>query len=430
MPNRAELAGPLLDLVSDIVFLYDEEGRYRYANAAAADFLGCGIRDIVGSTHEDLFPARTAEQIRERQRQALATGEPVRRVYSFEFASGERRFFEGTMTPVAEGEVGFRGVAGVVRDVTDRQRARRALTRAKRKYEAVFDVNPVALAVIDFESGRVVEVNRGFEELYGYRASEVMGEPLAEMDLVLDSERMARLRERVLEQDEVRGEVLQVRRRDGRVRDVHLSCVRVTVADEVYLVGASQDISPLKETERRLRHRALHDALTGLPNQDLFWDRCEQALARAARSGTGMAVGYLDLDGFKTVNDSRGHPAGDELLAELARRLERRLRNEDTIARMGGDEFALVFEVVGGLAEARTAVRRLFRAFEAPVSIAGDEVEVRASGGIVVADSETTHPGDAEPPTERVQRLLERADRVMYSVKEEGGGGFRVVADV
>lgn len=428
MSSPADFAAPLLDLVPDVVFLYDDEGRYRYANRAAARLLGREAEEIVGATHEELFPDGTARRIRRRQREALSGGEPVRAVYPFTFPSGETRIFEGTMTPVEEAEFGFRGVVGVVRDVTDRERARRAVARAKRKYEAVFDVNPIAVAVIDYDAGWVLDVNRGFEDLYGYRPEEIEGRSVFELEIFLDAERIARIRERVLAEGEVRRELMQIRRADGAVRDVLFSCVRVSVDGELYLVGASEDVSPLKESERELRHRALHDALTGLPNPDLFRDRCLQALARAERRQTGFAVGYVDLDGFKAINDERGHRAGDRVLEELARRMERRLRGEETIARLGGDEFAVVWEDVGNLDEARAAAERFHGAFDEPVPLDGATLPVRASCGVVVVEPAPDRDrAPSEDRLSRVEEILHRADSVMYAVKEAGGDGCRVV---
>lgn len=426
--NPSEILRRLLDLVPEVVLLYDEEGRYLYANEAASEFLDLPQGEIVGRTDEELFPERSAETIQRLIRRALDADEPQRERYPLEMPSGETRHWESTWIPVSEADAGFRGVAGLVRDVTDRHRAERALARAKKQYAAVFDANPVALIVIDVSSGRVRGVNRTWEELYGYRSEEVEGEPVADYEdrIFVDPEYPERLRKKAVEEGEVRGELARVRRQDGRVRDVLISIVPLLVEDEVYLVGSAQDVSPMRETERDLRRRALHDALTGLPNRDLLRDRCEQAIRRSDRRGESFALLYLDLDGFKPVNDSLGHGAGDEVLVEVAERLQAEIRDEDTVARVGGDEFVLLLESVDGEAGTQITAERLLEAFEEPFRLSAGDVRVNVSIGGVVVPPDLTRQGAQQALDEVVTTLVTEADRVMYEVKKRGGGGARL----
>ena len=156
-----------------------------------------------------------------------------------------------------------------------------------------------------------------------------------------------------------------------------------------------------------LAHRALHDPLTGLANRTLLLDRIEQALRRGERRGAPMAVMFLDLDGFKSVNDTMGHAAGDALLAELGRRFTERLRASDTAARIGGDEFAFVCEDLKDGNQVKAIVDRLLEALDRPFDHEGHEVPIRASVGVAVTSSFTQ---DAE-------QLLTQADNAMYRMK-------------
>ncbi|HET6509401.1 MAG TPA: EAL domain-containing protein [Baekduia sp.] len=160
-------------------------------------------------------------------------------------------------------------------------------------------------------------------------------------------------------------------------------------------------------------HQALHDALTGLPNRALFTDRLRHALTQGRRRGTACGVIFLDLDRFKTVNDSLGHAAGDELLVAVARRVDESLRSADTAARLGGDEFAVLLEDLAGVEEAVLVADRIGAALSAPVVVQGREVFVKASVGIAV--------GRAGAP-----ELLRQADVAMYRAKAEGKGRARV----
>jgi diguanylate cyclase (GGDEF)-like protein len=175
-------------------------------------------------------------------------------------------------------------------------------------------------------------------------------------------------------------------------------------------------IAQRRELERRLEFQALHDPLTGLPNRALFGDRLEHALARVGRQGGKIAVLFVDLDDFKTVNDSFGHGAGDQLLTAVGDCLRSCLRPADTAARLGGDEFAVLLEDVEDAGEAVRVAQRIHRALRAPFTLGTHEVSVKASIGIALEGSAHGRPGE----------LLRKADRALYGAKREGKGGYSV----
>jgi diguanylate cyclase (GGDEF)-like protein len=180
----------------------------------------------------------------------------------------------------------------------------------------------------------------------------------------------------------------------------------------------SRDISERKAFEEQLAHQAFHDPVTHLANRALFSDRVEHALMRSQRGVPDIAVMFIDLDDFKTVNDSLGHSAGDEVLREVGRRLKIAVRPTDTVARFGGDEFAVLLDGVEGSADAADAAARILRTLDLPVVIDGKNVFPRASVGICLVGEEAKTPEAAE--------LLRNADVAMYMAKRDSKGSYRV----
>jgi diguanylate cyclase (GGDEF)-like protein len=176
-------------------------------------------------------------------------------------------------------------------------------------------------------------------------------------------------------------------------------------------VVAHEDVTERKLAEEAMAHLALHDPLTDLPNRRLLADRLEQALSRAERDGSAVAVLYLDLEGFKSVNDEFGHEAGDRLLVAVAGRLKGCLREADTAARLGGDEFVVVLEGVGGEGEALALSERIGRALAEPFSVWGTERTLKASIGTALNTR----------PHERPEELMRKADLAMYRSKKREG---------
>jgi diguanylate cyclase (GGDEF)-like protein/PAS domain S-box-containing protein len=196
-------------------------------------------------------------------------------------------------------------------------------------------------------------------------------------------------------------ETVRVIRAIGRI-------LRDDSGSAISIIGSAQDITERKGLEERLKHDALHDSLTTLPNRVLFRDRVHHALERASRTGHSIAVLFVDLDNFKNVNDTLGHATGDELLQAVAERIRDCLRNSDTAARLGGDEFAVLLEETEKTG-ATLVADRLLAAFQEPVSFQGIDISVKASIGIALGNA-----------GKRVDDLLRGADTAMYAAKEQG----------
>jgi diguanylate cyclase (GGDEF)-like protein/PAS domain S-box-containing protein len=279
-------------------------------------------------------------------------------------------------------------------------------------------------------SGLIVTWNPGAERLYGYALEEVIGEHLA---VVVAAERQHELHAdlaALAHAPSLHVERVQLRK-DGSPFESLLTLSRIYGADgtAIGVAGIARDISERKRSEtdalaaarqlqaqaEQLTHMALHDPLTGLANRTLMTDRLERALA--ARGGRGLGVLLLDLDDFKSVNDVRGHGAGDAVLIEVSRRLQSCIRQEDTVARLGGDEFVILAAEVEDGDDSVAVAERVLRAVAEPIEVGGEPFLVTASIGIAVADGD-----DRRGPGE----LLRDADIVMYVAKAAGKGHFKV----
>ncbi|MFW6193760.1 MAG: EAL domain-containing protein [Gemmatimonadota bacterium] len=318
-------------------------------------------------------------------------------------------------------------IEGLFFDISEEVRARRAVRRAKEKFQGVFDISPVALKIVDPETRRYLEVNRAFEELFGCDRSDVIDGTVGREQLWEDPEREVRLYDTVRRGRTVRNEEVRLRRADGTPVDGLFSAGSFEVDGGEYIVAAVQDVTRLKEVERELELRALHDPLTELPNRGLFSDRLVRALARARRTGGKLAVLVLDLDGFRRVNDALGHGAGDEALRRLAGRLTGVFREQDTVARIGGDEFGVILEGAEDEDRVRGVAEEMLEAVRAPVDVRGQDVRIEGSCGAAVWDgAAAAGAAGGEPGVHDPDELLRRAELAMYAAKDEPGARCEV----
>lgn len=404
----------LIANITDVISVVDPGGTIRYESPSAKRVLGYEPEELVGEDILDYVHPEDRDRVR-RQMQELG-GEPGGEAVGearFRHADGSYRLLEARgRTPPEGTEIG--GVIIASRDVTETRHAEEALRRAQEMFEGVFETSPVGLEIVDAETKDHRAVNEVFTEQFGYSRREVQEGAVRDRDLWTDPEMRDRVYERVEEGESVRNVDVTLRRRDGSTFDALFSASPLELEDRRYVVGAIQDISYLKEVERELKHRALHDNLTGLPNRALFDDRLGHAIERSQRTGESLAVLFVDLKRFKVINDSLGHEAGDRALQTIAERLLAAVREPDTVARIGGDEFTVLLEDVGSEEGGQAAAARILGSFEEPVELGGREVAVEASVGVAV------HSGGTEErpaPTD----ILRWADEAMYRAKSRPG---------
>ena len=281
----------------------------------------------------------------------------------------------------------------------------------ERSIGAAFDAAAVGMALTDLD-GRFVRVNDRFCELLGHEREALLG-GMALADITHPDDDSPDRAERRAEieggADSYRVEKRFIRA-DGEIvwTVANVTVMRDERGRPVHLLGLVQEITESKRLQANLRRLALQDPLTGLANRTLLDDRLRVALARAGRHGSLTGVLFLDLDGFKAINDRHGHHVGDELLKAIAGRLRAVLRPADVVARLGGDEFVAVCEEIGGLEEAHAIASRVEVAIAEPVPTDAGPLTVHASVGLALAEG--TQTADADD-------LIRRADEAMYRAK-------------
>lgn len=295
-----------------------------------------------------------------------------------------------------------------------------AMGDALGKAAAVFENTSEGVVIAD-RNVNIVAVNKAFETITGYTSEEVLNKN----PRVIKSNRHQpafydELWSTLLDKGIWRGEIWN-RRKNGEVFPVWQS-IRVIYDDNGavnHFVSVFSDITTIKQSQHDLDHLAYHDPLTDLPNRLLFEDRLSHALKRAEREEHQVALLVLDLDRFKNINDSLGHPVGDNLLIETARRLNRLVREEDTVGRLGGDEFVIIIERLNKTADVATLAQKLIDSFNEPHSVDEHQLLVTLSIGISI------YPRDGDD----VATLVKNADTALYRAKEEGRNCFEHYTD-
>ena len=298
-------------------------------------------------------------------------------------------------------------MSGTHTDITERK----TFELASREAATVLDSLYEGVMVVALDR-TILRVNPAFERITGYSAAEVVGQT----PRMLSSGRHGtafyeEMWEAIFQQGHWRGELWN-RRKSGELFPelMSISAVKDGQGQIQHCVGVFADISQLKAHQSELDHMAHYDILTGLPNRRLLGDRLSQAQAHARRTGLTLAVCYLDLDGFKSVNDLHGHALGDKLLIQVADRLKGVLRGEDTLARLGGDEFVLLLSDLSAPGECHALAERVLHGIAEPMQIDGTPVAISASLGLTLFPQD-----DADTDT-----LLRHADQAMYLAKEAG----------
>lgn len=404
----------LIESIPDLIWFKDPEGVYLHCNSRFENFFGAKQSDIIGKTDYDFVEKPLADFFRENDRKAIAAGIPCVNEEKVTFAlDGHEEDLETIKTVVKDEQGELIGVLGIGRDITLRKAHEEKMQLFANIYSSTHDGIIVCNA-----KEKILDVNPAFTEIVGYSRNEVLGRTPRFLSSGRQSKKFyAQMWEQIENAGFWKGEVWN-RNKYGEFYavQINISVIKNSEGAVTHYVGIFSDITSLKTHEEALEYMAHYDALTSLPNRTLLGDRLIMAISRAKRNRSLMAVCFIDLDGFKPINDLYGHKAGDNVLISIAQRLREEVRGDDTVARIGGDEFVVLLNDLDGIHNLEMILDRFLVSIKSPYVIAQNSVQVSASIGVALTSS-----GDIEADI-----LLRRADQAMYVAKQMGRDQYHI----
>lgn len=395
------------------IAMFDRNMRYVAASRRWKDEYNLAGREIIGLSHYELV-SDLPERWKEAHRRGLA-GETIKCDEDpFEHHDGTVQWIRWEVVPWREADGAVGGIILFAEDITKHREIEERLRLAA----SLFTNAREGITITD-PDGTILEVNEMFTRITGYERNEVLGKnPRMLKSGVQGDEFYTNMWRSLISEGQWSGEIWN-RNKSGEVyaETLNINAVRDAAGKTLQYVALFSDITQLKKHEQQLEHLTHYDVLTSLPNRALLSDRVQQAMAQAKRRKQYFAVAYLDLDGFKTINDKHGRDAGDRLLTSLAFDMKCALREGDTLARLGGDEFVAVILDLGDVASSVSILDQMLEAASEPVQVGELSLRVSASIGV------TFYPqaDEADPDL-----LLRQADQAMYQAKLAGGNRYHI----
>ena len=389
-----------------------EDGRIVYTNEAFSQISGYGPRELMAlpSVLDLVVPEERASFGQRLRRRLGGRADEDNQETVILHKDGRRVMVETGIKTIQTND--RPQLIAILRDITERKKAEEALQESEEKYRMLVETVQEGFGIIDAQA-RITYCNVAYAAIFELMPRDLVGRSLLEF---LDQDEEEALRRTFLRGDSAGGSYeIAITTGDGKRKHLSASATPVTDAEGRFqgAVHAIIDITERKRAEERLARMARYDHLTGLGNRVLFQERLARALARASRNEEPVALMFLDLDRFKSVNDTLGHAFGDWLLKKVAERLRGCVRETDTIARMGGDEFSIILEGLSNGQDAILVARKIVDALSRPFNLSGHEVFVTSSIGIAVS-----------PPSPDAE-LTRDADAAMYRAKQLGSNNYQ-----
>jgi diguanylate cyclase (GGDEF)-like protein/PAS domain S-box-containing protein len=402
--EQENLLRTLADNVPAMIAYYESKNlRCVFANKLYAESNGWTVDSIIGKTVREAIGEEAWRMI-EPQVERVLKGEKVEYVRPMILPNGEQRAIEVSLIPHFGEDGQMLGAFVLITDITRHQFAERAIRDSEermRKFAAATNEG-----IFFHNNGILIDANEALLAIMGYTREEMIGHNALEF-VAPEWQQTAADYMREGREDPYEAEVVH---KKGHNIAVELAGKTLHLGDETYRLGVLRDITARRHAEARIHYLAHHDMLTGLPNRAYLTERLTTILALARRHGTLVAIMFIDLDNFKTVNDSLGHHVGDALLKEVAARIKEVLRDADMVSRLGGDEFLVILADFAAPEDAAKVAEKLLQTISAPIALQGQQLCANASIGISVFPRDGDNADD----------LIRRADAAMYSAKDHG----------
>ena len=416
MRRKEEQLRRVVNTVPALITATDRDGRIRLLNSQHERYSKIDPASAVGTTLADLFGADYAQRHRSIDQAILDRGEsPGAFEECVGDAAGCRHILLTTKAPLSGEADRPDGVVTVSLDITERKQQEQAVVESEQRFRSL--VEGSVLGILIERDDTPLFANETLARLFGYAGvDEILALPTVGGLLSPSEHERYRQIRRTMLAGESHGELSEFAayKRSGEAIWVQIQAQRVSWKGETAIQLTVADITLRKAYELQLERQAKFDAITGLPNRLLMMDRLRGAIISAERHGHKGAVLFIDLDHFKRINDTLGHACGDEVLRRAAERLTGCVRGEDTVARIGGDEFTVVLPNISSAAHAEPVVQKILQVFSQPFTVSGHDLFVSASIGV------TVFPDDGADP----ELLVKNADVAMYRSKERGRGTF------
>lgn len=405
----------IIDNTPSVIYVKDADGRYKLVNRAYEELLSRPRAEMIGRQDTDFFPPETASQLRENDLLLLGSGEPGEFDECVQLPDGIRHYL-AVKFPQRDADGNVTGICGISTDITDRRNSEVRLQEAAAFFEQAREGMLIASP-----EGDILDINPAMCHLMGGKREQFLGRNprIWKSDRHTDAFYRA-LWAQCTTSGHWRGEIWnRLPGQADRPFLLSISAVRDTRGNILRFVANYTDIRAQIDVQRQMEYLAHHDPLTDLPNRAKFSIQAEMVLARALRNRRHFALAYIDLDGFKPINDELGHDAGDEVLRMAAGRLRAAVRNNDVVARVGGDEFTLLFEDVAHRSAITGLLDKIIEAFATPFLVEGRQVRTTPSVGVSI------YPEDGDT----VAELLRNADQAMYRAKSAGRNRYTFHAE-
>lgn len=398
----------LVETTSDWIWEIDRKKRYTYVSPRVRDILGYEPEEVLGKNPFDFMNKKEKKRIQKKFDLLFAARKPFNNLENICIhKNGNPTIMESSGVPFFDENNRLLGYRGVDRDISQRKKNKAELLLT----ESVFTNTIEGIAITD-RNCTIQKINKAFTDITGYAAEEVIGKNPRILESNMQSpEFYEKIRTELRNIGQWSGEIWS-RRKNGKPHPewLSVSTIKNKAGRIENLIFLFHDISDKKQKEEQLQFLAFHDPLTKLPNRQLFYDRAGISLNSAKRSGDKMALLYMDIDNFKNINDSYGHPFGDKFLCSVKERIASICRNCDTFARYGGDEFVIILNNIPGSREAMLFSNRIINLFKEPLNIMQEKIYSSISIGLAV------FPDDGGD----IITLEKNADMALYEAKREG----------